>query len=131
MYDAQHQQFVDLMCTGEPALRTDLTRQQAVQQRQAIAQLQKHCQSMLAEARTSLETDEQLLQQQQRQPAADARQTQQAKHAQQALTPRHAQAVCARLEHKRLIAAAQSVLQTYSDTISPAVTLPMGTLQSR
>ena len=98
---------------GEPALRTNLTRQEAVQQRQAVDQLQRHCQNMVSDSGTSLDSDESSLRQESN------------------LTSRHAQAVRARLEHKQLIAAAQHVLQTYNETILTGVSLPQRLLQLR
>lgn len=68
---------------------------------------------MTAESGTSLETDTDLL----------TRENQ--------LTVRHAQAVRARLEQKQLIATAQQVLQTYTDSMVSGVSLPYCVLQSR
>ena len=98
---------------GEPAPRTNLTRQEAVQQRQAVDQLQRHCQNMVSDSGTSLDSDESLLRQESN------------------LTSRHAQAIRARLEHKQLIAAAQHVLRTYHETILTGVSLPQRLLQLR
>lgn len=98
---------------GEPSLRTEVTRQEAVQQRQAVDQLQRHFQAMTAETGTSLETDQSLL--------ADSSR----------LSARHAQAVRARLEQKQLIAAAQQALKTYTESMIEGVSLSRRWVQSR
>ena len=68
---------------------------------------------MVSDSGTSLKTDESLLRQESR------------------LASRHAQAIRARLEHKQLIAAARQVLQTYNDSMTTGVSLPIRLLQSR
>lgn len=100
-------------CAGEPALRKDLTRQEAVQQRQAADQLQRQLKSILADSGTTLESDQNLLSE--------------GHH----LTARHAQAVRARLEQKQLLVVAQQVLQTYTDSMMQGVSLAQRVLQSR
>ena len=39
------------------------------------------------------------------------------------LSPRQRQAICARVEHKKLIEAAQSVLQTYHESVTETAVL--------
>jgi len=75
-----------------------------VQQRRAIDMLQRHCRSLQAWG-TSLQTDEDLF------------------VTQSQLSPRHRQAICARIEHKKLIEAAQSVLQTYHESVADTAVL--------
>jgi len=70
-----------------------------VQQRRAIDMLQRHCRSLQAWG-TSLQSDEDLFM------------------TESELSPRRRQAICARVEHKKLIEAAQSVLQTYHESLT-------------
>ena len=88
---------------GEPALRTTWGSREKAHQRQAVAMLWQHCQSLQAWG-TSLESDLDL--------GESAM-----------LTPRQRQALCARIDYKRLIKAAQSVLETYRQSINENVTL--------
>ncbi len=89
---------------GEPALRVTLTRKEKVQQRRAIDMLQRHCRSLQAWG-TSLQSDEDLFM------------------TESELSPRRRQAICARVEHKMLIEAAQSVLQTYHESLTDTAVL--------
>ena len=72
-------------------------------ERQSVAALLAQCDELLARAPTTLQHDEALLSGQQGDAAA--------------LAPRHAAAVAARLESKRLVAAAADALQRYADTL--------------
>lgn len=90
--------------SGEPALRVTLTRKEKVQQRRAVDMLQQHCRSLQAWG-SSLQTDEDLF------------------VTQSELSPRQRQAICARIEHKKLIEAAQSVLQTYHESVTDTAVL--------
>ena len=80
-----------------------MTSREKAQQRQAVAMLQQHCQSLQAWS-TSLEFDLDL--------GESAM-----------LTPRQQQALRARTDHKRLIEAAHSVLQQYRQSINENVVL--------
>ena len=91
------------MTAGEPALETTLSSREKAQQRQAVDLLQQHCQSLQAWG-TSLESDLDLV-------------------GSTALTPRQRQALCARTDHKRLIQAAHSVLDTYKKLMNNSVVL--------
>ena len=86
---------------GEPALRTTLTSQEKAEQRQAVAMLQQHCQSLQTWG-TSLEFDLEFGQ--------DA-----------TLTTRQRQALRARTDHKHLVKAAHSVLETYRQSMDEDV----------
>ena len=99
-YDALLQ-YIDVTVAGEPALKTTLTHKERANQRRAVDMLQQHCESLQAHA-TTLETDEQLL-------------------SGKNLTVRHRQAISARLEHKRLIRAAHSVLEKYKGSLTHEV----------
>ena len=66
--------------------------------------LQRHCRSLQAWG-SSLQTDEDLF------------------VTQRELSPRQKQAICARIEHKKLIEAAQSVLQTYQESVTDTAVL--------
>ena len=75
-----------------------------MQQRRAIDMLQRHCRSLQAWG-TTLQSDEDLF-------ATESE-----------LSPRQRQAICARMEHKKLIEAAQFVLQTYHESVTDTVVL--------
>ncbi|KAL0020939.1 hypothetical protein WJX79_002382 [Trebouxia sp. C0005] len=90
--------------SGEPALRVTLTRKEKVQQRRAIDMLQRHCRSLQAWG-TTLQSHEDLL------------------VTESELSPRQRQAACARVEHKKLIEAAQSALQTYYEFLTDTAVL--------
>ena len=77
-----------------------LGKRQAAHQKEAAQHLHTCCQTMLSSYATCISTDEQLLQKQ------------------HSLTPRHAQAIRARLEQKLLIAAAIELLKIYIDRIA-------------
>ena len=79
----------------ESLSETRLNRRQAAHQRQSAQYFQSHCQRVLSSFATSIKADEQLL------------------VGLQPLTPRHSQAVKARLEHKLLIAATIDLLELY------------------
>ena len=66
--------------------------------------LQRHCRSLQAWG-SSLQTDEDLF------------------VTQRELSPRQKQAIYARVEHKKLIEAAQSVLQTYQESVTDTAVL--------
>lgn len=97
------QEIRGVLSAGEPALKTTLSSRQKAQQRQAVAMLQQHCQSLQALG-TSLEFDLVL-------------------EESTTLTPRQRQALCARTDHKRLIKAAHSVLETYTHSMNENVVL--------
>lgn len=82
------------------AISWRLNKRQAAHQKKAAQHLHSRCQTVLSSCATSISTDEHILQQQ------------------HVLTPRHAQAVEARLEHKLLIATAIELLKMYTDKIS-------------
>ena len=82
-----------------------LTRKEKVQQRRAIDMLQRHCRSLQAWG-TTLQSDEDLF-----------------ANEESELSPRQRQAICARVEHKKLIEAAQSVLQTYHESVTETAVL--------
>ncbi len=67
--------------------------------------LQRHCRSLQAWG-TTLQSDEDLF-------ASEESE----------LSPRQRQAICARVEHKKLIEAAQSVLQTYHESVTETAVL--------
>lgn len=92
-----------MLSAGEPALSTTLSTRQKTQQRQAVAMLQQHCQSLQTWG-TSLEFDLDLGES-------------------TTLTPRQRQALCARADHKRLIQAAHSVLEKYRQSMNENVVL--------
>ena len=67
--------------------------------------LQRHCRSLQAWG-TTLQSDEDLF-----------------ANEESELSPRQRQAICARVEHKKLIEAAQSVLQTYHESVTETAVL--------
>lgn len=97
------QEMGSVPSAGEPALRTTLTSREKAHQRQAVAMLQQHCLSLQGWG-TSLESDLEL--------GASAM-----------LTPRQRQALCARTDHKQLIKAAHSVLETYRQSMNEDIVL--------
>ena len=92
------------LLVGGPPLKVTLTSKEKAQQRRAIDRLQQHCRSM-QDWSTNLQTDEHML-------AATAD-----------LSFRRRQAISARLEQKKLIQAAKSILQTYKDFVTGPVVL--------
>ena len=96
MYAAQASTGVEHDCFES----TGLDSRQAEHQKHSAQHLQIQCQALLSSHATSISTDEKLLQ------------------TLQSLTPRHAQAVRARVEHKLLIAATTELLETYVGVIS-------------
>ena len=92
-----------MLTAGQPALKTTLSSKEKAQQRQAVDLLQQHCECLQAWG-TSLDFDLEL-------------------EASTTLTPRHRQALCARIERKRLIQTAYSVLDMYRKLMDNSVVL--------
>ena len=102
-YDQTH------VCSAAALARSwRLNKRQAAHQKKAARHLYNQCQTVLSSYATYITTDEQLLQHQ------------------NPLTPRHVQAVRARLEHKLLIATAVELLKVYIDTTSSGAVVEQG-----
>lgn len=93
-----------MLHAGRPAPRSELSSNERAQQRQAVDLIQQHCKSFQAWG-TSLVYDQELL----------SNGTN--------MSDRNRQAIAARIEHKLLVEAANTVLQVYKDSLGDAVIL--------